>query len=61
MGKNRIKIEELSDSPSINIALDTIKLNKQALIFANTKNSAAAPRDSKIHPLTHTARAREQA
>jgi helicase len=29
-----------TDVPTINIALDTIKLNKQALIFVNTKSSA---------------------
>lgn len=35
-----IKFDELADDPVINIALDTIKLKKQALIFVNTKRSA---------------------
>ncbi len=35
-----IKINEESDSAVINIALDTLKIGKQALIFANTKRSA---------------------
>jgi len=35
-----MKIQELSTKADINLALDTIKLKKQALIFANTKRSA---------------------
>ncbi|MBI2129977.1 hypothetical protein HYU07_07150 [Candidatus Woesearchaeota archaeon] len=34
------EIEQLTDDPSLNIALDTIKIKKQALIFVNTKKSA---------------------
>ena len=34
------KVEEISDSAAINIALDTIKIGKQALVFVNTKKSA---------------------
>jgi len=49
MGKNKIRIEEISDNPSINIALDTIRLNKQALIFANTKNSAEKTAEDIAH------------
>lgn len=40
MKKRAIKFKEHTDNPSINIALDTIEKNKQALIFANTKSSA---------------------
>jgi len=40
MKKRAIAIKEQTDNPSINIALDTIGKNKQALIFANTKSSA---------------------
>ncbi len=36
----KLKIEHASDDSAINIALDTIKIGKQALIFANTKRSA---------------------
>ena len=39
---NPIKIKELTDFPVINVALDTISINKQALIFVNTKRSAEA-------------------
>ncbi|MDA1196477.1 MAG: helicase-related protein [Nanoarchaeota archaeon] len=35
-----MKIEEISNRADINLALDTLKLKKQALIFANTKRSA---------------------
>ena len=39
MPKTR-KISNVSDNPAINIALDTISLGKQALVFVNTKKSA---------------------
>ena len=29
-----------TEDPTINLVLDTLKLKKQALVFANTKNSA---------------------
>src|SRR3989344_8177718 len=35
-----LKIEEKSDNAVLNIALDTIKIGKQALVFAGTKKSA---------------------
>lgn len=35
-----IKLDEESDNAVLNIALDTLKIKKQALIFANTKKSA---------------------
>jgi len=35
-----ILIEDKTGDPTLNLALDTIKIGKQALIFANTKNSA---------------------
>ena len=38
--KENLKIKEESDNPVLNIALDTIRIGKQALIFANTKKSA---------------------
>lgn len=36
----KLKIDSNSDDSTINIALDTIKIGKQALVFANTKRSA---------------------
>lgn len=36
----KLKINSISDNSIINLALDTIKIGKQALIFANTKRSA---------------------
>jgi len=36
----KIKIKQLSSDATINLALDTISINKQALIFVNTKRSA---------------------
>lgn len=35
-----VKVDIESDSAVLNIALDTLKIGKQALIFVNTKNSA---------------------
>ncbi|MBI2656476.1 ATP-dependent DNA helicase, partial [Candidatus Woesearchaeota archaeon] len=37
---NPIKIDEESDSAVLNVALDTLKIGKQALVFTNTKKSA---------------------
>jgi len=39
MGR-KIEIEQKSSNTIINIVLDTLKMNKQALVFANTKRSA---------------------
>jgi len=36
----KLKINHISDNQTINLALDTIKIGKQALVFANTKRSA---------------------
>src|SRR3989339_236866 len=36
----RLKIDPMSDDSTINLALDTVKIGKQALVFANTKRSA---------------------
>ena len=36
----KLTIKEITDSPSINIILDTIELKKQALVFCNTRKSA---------------------
>ena len=36
----KLQINSETDDPTINLALDTIKINKQALIFVNTKKSA---------------------
>jgi helicase len=35
-----VKIAELTSNPTINLALDTIKMEKQALVFVSTKRSA---------------------
>jgi len=35
-----VSVKEVCDVPSINLALDTIDMNKQALIFVNTKAGA---------------------
>jgi len=39
MGRHT-KIYEESESAVINICIDTLKIGKQALVFANTKKSA---------------------
>ncbi|MBN2422419.1 hypothetical protein JXB41_04265 [Candidatus Woesearchaeota archaeon] len=40
--KTSIKINELTDLPALNLALDTINIGKQALVFCNTKRTAEA-------------------
>lgn len=37
---NKIKINSVSDNLTINLALDTINIGKQAIVFTNTKRSA---------------------
>src|SRR3989338_11341538 len=36
----KVKIDEKTDNAVLNIALDTLKIGKQALVFASTKKSA---------------------
>ena len=36
----KLKIQEPTTNSVVNLALDTIKINKQALVFVNTKRSA---------------------
>ncbi len=40
MTKNGIAIELVTDNPAVNIALDTIKVGKQALVFISTRPGA---------------------
>ncbi|MBN2454657.1 hypothetical protein JXB11_03870 [Candidatus Woesearchaeota archaeon] len=40
MKDNKIAVEQLSANQVVNLALDTIKLGKQALVFVNTRPSA---------------------
>ncbi len=40
--KENIKIKELTPEPVINLSLDTLNLNKQAIIFVSSKRSAEA-------------------
>ena len=35
-----LTIREKTDLPALNIAIDTIDINKQALVFCNTKRTA---------------------
>ena len=35
-----VKVLQPTSNETVNLALDTIKLNKQALVFVNTKSSA---------------------
>jgi replicative superfamily II helicase len=35
-----MRVKEVSAEPVINLALDTININKQALVFVNSKRSA---------------------
>ncbi len=37
---NSFQVQEPTDDDTLNLVLDTLKLNKQAIVFANTKNSA---------------------
>ena len=47
--KNNLKLEEISEDPTINLALATIKENKQALIFVNTRKSAESVAEKLSH------------
>ena len=47
--KEKLNIEELTDNATVNLALDTIKIGKQALIFANTKSSAEKTAEDIAH------------
>src|SRR3989338_7669327 len=40
MAKEDIEIEPVTDNPSINLALDTVKIGKQALVFLGTRPSS---------------------
>ncbi|MCX8147401.1 MAG: helicase-related protein, partial [Candidatus Woesearchaeota archaeon] len=40
MKHNTLKTKELENNPFINLAIDTISIKKQAIIFVNTKSSA---------------------
>lgn len=42
-------IKESTDNPAINIALDTINKNKQALVFCNTRRSAESAAEKLAH------------
>ncbi len=39
---NKVKINEITDNPSINIAIDTVEKEKQAIVFCNTRRSSEA-------------------
>ncbi|MBI2107080.1 DEAD/DEAH box helicase [Candidatus Woesearchaeota archaeon] len=47
--KDKIKLEEISEDPVINLALATIKEGKQALLFVNTRRSAEAVAEKLSH------------
>ncbi|MBN1156535.1 hypothetical protein JXA85_02900 [Candidatus Woesearchaeota archaeon] len=44
-------IKQQSDSPAINLALDTISIGKQALVFVNTKRSAEKTAEDIAHKI----------
>jgi len=46
-----MKIEEKTNNSTVNIALDTIKIGKQALVFANTKRSAEKAAEEISHKI----------
>jgi len=48
---DKIKIDEITSVPVINISLDTIKKGKQALIFVNTKRSAEKTAEELSHKI----------
>ncbi len=38
--ENKVKVPQITDDQTLNLVLDTLKLNKQAIIFVNSKRSA---------------------
>jgi len=49
--KSEIEIEQETSSPIVNIALDTVKIGKQALVFVGTRQSAEKAAEEIAHHL----------
>ncbi len=49
--KNKISVAELTSSPVTNIAIDTVKIGKQALVFVGTRQSAEKSAEEIAHHL----------
>ncbi len=49
--KGKLSVEELTSSPATNIALDTVKIGKQALVFVSTRQSAEKSAEEIAHNL----------
>ncbi len=49
--KNKIEIDEKASSPVVNLALDTVKVGKQALVFVSTRQSAEKSAEEIAHNL----------
>ncbi len=49
--KNKIEIEEKTSNPAVNLALDTVKAGKQALVFVSTRQSAEKSAEEIAHHL----------
>ena len=47
----KIRIETISDNAALNLAIDTIKNGKQAIVFANTKRSAEKAAEDISHKI----------
>lgn len=49
--KNKIEVEEKTSNPAVNLALDTVKVGKQALVFVSTRQSAEKSAEEIAHHL----------
>src|SRR3989338_3280782 len=49
--KEAVKLEQKTSSPTVNIAFDTVKIGKQALVFVSTRQSAEKEAEEIAHNL----------
>ncbi len=49
--KNKVEIDEKTSNPVVNVALDTVKVGKQALVFVSTRQSAEKSAEEIAHHL----------
>ncbi|MBI2176448.1 hypothetical protein HYU40_03845 [Candidatus Woesearchaeota archaeon] len=49
--ESKIEIEEKTSTPTVNLALDTVKIGKQALVFVSTRQSAEKSAEEIAHHL----------
>ena len=54
------KIKEITNEPAIDISLDTININKQALVFCNTRRSSESTAEKIAKRIIQAAKNKER-